>query len=474
VPEFDVFKNRWEIKGTLVLETPLHIGAGQSDGGGGGISGTVLTYRNDHGQDLPYIPGSSLKGVLRSTLERLLRTFSEDLSCRSVVGDVKEPCCGKCVVCGMFGSPDGGASITVRDAFISEEWLSQKHNHTSIVAEQMHCATKYDGDLRPKMDTTGNVKTGAWPQQRVVVGAEFKFSISLDNADEIHIGYILLALDEFNRRRAFLGSGTSRGLGVVSIKPFPPEIIKITLDTGVLASVPVAQPEIQRIIKAAKKNLGAHPSTKSSGLPLNEVDFSVYTHAYEGLPSNGTPPSGCVVAELEITTAESFRMAGIKEITVTSGGIPYIPGSTIKGFLRHTFIKQKNFTGRPLVDWIYRVFGKVEVEERENVTRETPVHWSHLLVSDAFPCDSIGSEDGQIPQEIPTNTRLRMWCVFNNMEGQDIKTIMDLLTNPAGITVTGRTIAENDLPRHHNKVRMALKNPPGYQTFRVATYLKDE
>lgn len=473
MPQYDVFKNRWEINGTLVLETPLHIGAGQSDTKKTGITGKILTYKDGQNQVLPFIPGSSLKGVLRSTIERLLRTFSQPC-CLSVVEDDEESCCGNCRVCEIFGSPESGASITVREAHLSPEWLTNHPDPRIIIAEQMHCATKYDENLRPKMNAAGNVETGAWPQERVVVGAEFRFSIMLDDAEDIHVGYILLALDEFNQKRMFLGAGTSRGLGVVSIKPFPPNVIRTIPDRRNLTftSKPVENSEILKIINAARKSLqGDQPTIQSPVVSRDSVDFSIYSHAYDTLPLNGTPPSGCVVAELEIKTLDSFRMQGINEVTVTSGKIPYIPGSTIKGFLRHTFIASNNSGGSPAIDWIFRVFGKLAYERAGGETHEKPVHWSHLLVSDAFPCENIVSGNGQRPQEIPAGTRLRLWCVFNNMEGTDIKTIMDILTDRQGITITGKTIAENDPPRHHNKVSMTLKDPPGYKAFRADAYL---
>lgn len=488
VPEYDSFKNRWEIKGTLILETPLHIGAGQCDEAQEQKQSTILIWKDSLGRELPYIPGSSLKGVLRSNLERLLRTFSENGCCLSVNGEEREPCCGTCVVCQMFGSPEGGSSITVRDAHVSEEWLNtwtQQHPVSQIKAEQMHCATKYDVNLNPIMSTTGTVETGAWPQERVAVGTEFSFSITLDNADDIHVGYLLLALDEFNKRRAFLGSGTSRGLGVISVTPFPPKITRTILDPNTF-SMKTESPDrqkIQEIMHDAKEELRKLSVAEHNDTHSDKADFSIYSHSRDANPANGTPPSGCVVAELEVVPDnESFRMPGINEKTVTSGGIPYIPGSTIKGFLRHTFIDQKNKISpadkaaiKSAVKWIYRTFGEIieEVKEisGERTIQEKPVQWSHLLVSDAFPCIPVSNGNGGVPEEIPANTPLHMWCVFNNMESEDIQKIMGVLTNPAGVTITGNTVATNDAPRHHNKVKISLKIPPGYQAFRIQGYL---
>ena len=54
------------LEATLVLETGLHIGAGDGEIHIGGIDNTVMKHPIS-GE--PYIPGSSLKGKIRSLLE---------------------------------------------------------------------------------------------------------------------------------------------------------------------------------------------------------------------------------------------------------------------------------------------------------------------------------------------------------------------------------------------------------------------
>ena len=65
---FDKFHNRLRIDAVLVAETGLHIGAGEDSYQPTAINGSVL--RDASGQ--PYIPGSSLKGVLRAFLASVL------------------------------------------------------------------------------------------------------------------------------------------------------------------------------------------------------------------------------------------------------------------------------------------------------------------------------------------------------------------------------------------------------------------
>src|SRR3972149_1795819 len=54
-------------KGNIILKTGLHIGGSQESMQIGGLDLPII--RNS-GNNLPYIPGSSLKGKLRSTLEK--------------------------------------------------------------------------------------------------------------------------------------------------------------------------------------------------------------------------------------------------------------------------------------------------------------------------------------------------------------------------------------------------------------------
>lgn len=89
---FDTFQRRLRMEGLLTTRTGLHIGAG----GSGDPLGIDLPVGRD-GAGRPYIPGSSLKGALRSAAEALLlgapfanSTSPPDLrACRMMSGD---PC----------------------------------------------------------------------------------------------------------------------------------------------------------------------------------------------------------------------------------------------------------------------------------------------------------------------------------------------------------------------------------------------
>ncbi len=111
----------------VVVETGLHIG-GQAEYEIAAIDNVVVKDP----QGFPYIPGSSLKGKVRSLLEiqgqRGNRSFSNLDDDVNKPSDEKQPriCkCGKCAVCRVFGYSSNKQSqmskVIFRDVYISRE-----------------------------------------------------------------------------------------------------------------------------------------------------------------------------------------------------------------------------------------------------------------------------------------------------------------------------------------------------------------
>ncbi|OGW13125.1 MAG: CRISPR-associated RAMP protein [Nitrospinae bacterium RIFCSPLOWO2_12_FULL_45_22] len=65
---FRELEKRYIIEGGIVLLTPLHIGSGESSPE---TDSTIVRYNDGR----PYIPGSSFKGVFRSTVERIAKAL---------------------------------------------------------------------------------------------------------------------------------------------------------------------------------------------------------------------------------------------------------------------------------------------------------------------------------------------------------------------------------------------------------------
>jgi len=72
----DKFQNRYVVRGIIVAETPIHIGAGNESMNPVEPDNSVIKDKDGK----PYIPGSSLKGALRSWLESFLRGGGNEIT----------------------------------------------------------------------------------------------------------------------------------------------------------------------------------------------------------------------------------------------------------------------------------------------------------------------------------------------------------------------------------------------------------
>lgn len=204
-------KKKIIIKGTLTLLSGLHIGDSKENVEIGGVDSPVVR-RRDNNQ--PYIPGSSLKGKLRSLLEVAMGanadTKFKDYTQKSMI---------IAQLFGWFGDKniDGNPSrLLVRDASLSES--SIKKLDESEFTDMPFTEVKFENVIDR---LTGTAKNGGIRQiERVPAGAEFdiEFVINvMDDADEekflalLDVGIALLQHD-------YLGGSGTRGYGQVAIK----------------------------------------------------------------------------------------------------------------------------------------------------------------------------------------------------------------------------------------------------------------
>ena len=150
------------IRGTIALESGMRIG-GSDDMLQ--IGGTDLTCLRDPVSGKPYIPGSSLKGRMRSCLERELGKTSES---------GREPCgcgSGNCPVCRVFGPHKntkhklGPTRIIVRDAMLADGFAFE--NKTESVNRRDTGAAEHPRTV-----------------ERVAPGAAFEFEIAVQAFEE--------------------------------------------------------------------------------------------------------------------------------------------------------------------------------------------------------------------------------------------------------------------------------------------------
>lgn len=187
--------------GELTLITGLHIGGSNTSLGIGGIDSAIVRNPIDK---LPYIPGSTIKGKMRSLLEMYF----------GYTDDGKPTTDPNNVVGRLFGTTNGNkggsrSRIVVRDAFLNTQKSERLKN-----AELYYAESKTENAI-DRIKVSSNPRT----IERVPAGAVFDINFILDvydgdNEEElkktIDLGISLLEND-------YLGGNGSRGYGQVKI-----------------------------------------------------------------------------------------------------------------------------------------------------------------------------------------------------------------------------------------------------------------
>lgn len=207
-----------EIKGTIILKSGLHIGAGDMEMKIGGTDNTVI--KHPHTLE-PYIPGSSLKGKIRSLLEMrsglMGLTEGKPLSIKALnrCQDSKQKEEGGKII-KLFGTSGadeesleafGASRASFADAYLNEKW-----RETADARQWPLTEVKSENSINRIKGTAENPRF----TERVPAGAEFRFCISLkqmegDKGLESFLmqGLKLLQMDA-------LGGSGSRGYGKVA------------------------------------------------------------------------------------------------------------------------------------------------------------------------------------------------------------------------------------------------------------------
>jgi len=210
------------IKGKIILKSGLHIGAGDTEMHIGGTDNPVI--KHPHTQE-PYIPGSSLKGKVRSLLEMesglMTKTKGEPLQARylkGLDGGQKQKCEKILKIFGSSGADSdaitahglGPTRVSFADCPLNGNWrdTARENRWDFFEVKSENSINRIEGVARNPRFT-----------ERVVEGAEFDFSVSLkllgkdeeDLFDYLLDGLRLLEMD------AIGGSG-SRGYGRIAFE----------------------------------------------------------------------------------------------------------------------------------------------------------------------------------------------------------------------------------------------------------------
>lgn len=220
--------NSARIEFEIIPIDPLLIKSGQATVGGVDMS-FVRTYRSGEKAE-PFIPGSSLKGMIRAYAEKICRSLrdnpvpvclpylapSED---KTQKGEERQFSCGlhfkkdrkvqtisspeiykfSCPACRLFGSHGFVGRFAASDAYLTENfksnWLVEIRDGVAIDR------------------ITGGTAGGAKYDLEVLTRGEFKTTIEIRNFERWQLGLIGLVLRDMEEGLVRIGFGKSRGLG---------------------------------------------------------------------------------------------------------------------------------------------------------------------------------------------------------------------------------------------------------------------
>jgi len=200
------------LTGVVVCETGLRIGGTKDDMEIGGMDNPIVRHPIT---GLPYIPGSSLKGRMRSLLELKYDKTPQGEPC----GCARE----NCPICRVFGPHRardhrlGPTRLIVRDAMLTQESkdvLRQAQEEKGIYFAEIKTENWVDRLTGRAADR------GLRTQERVPAGSKFNMEMVIrefegDDINRIQ-GIVLEALSLVERE--YLGGSGTRGYGKVSFQ----------------------------------------------------------------------------------------------------------------------------------------------------------------------------------------------------------------------------------------------------------------
>lgn len=231
--------NEVEIRFTIIPAGPILIKAGE---GGADPTRPDMEFVRTHYDgrpDVPYLPGSSLKGMLRAHCERIMRTLQETppddappFSCNPVKDGHQwgrdDFACNKyfdksrkeiehlardgqpegaiihrrsCFICQLFGNTAMAGHLRTADAYPADMDAVRTEERNGVAIDRVF----------------GSVAVGPF-QLEVVTEGEFATRLFLKNFTVAQLGLVGLALRDLKAGRVGLGFGKSRGLGTVTAR----------------------------------------------------------------------------------------------------------------------------------------------------------------------------------------------------------------------------------------------------------------
>jgi len=225
---FERFESRYDIRGRVTTLTGLHVGAGTSLE----VTGSDNPILRDI-NGLPYIPGSSFKGVLRSTVEAIVRAISPGKGMWPWACDPLGEMCiqstkikewedkvrrdeitreeldrkvweKSCTVCRLFGSPWLASKVKVCDLYLNPSGKPNKGEEEEKSAEWLGRIEVRNG-VAIDRDTETVYGGRLYDYEVVPRETVFNLNMRVDNAGPEELGLLFLGLREFMEGEGWLG-----------------------------------------------------------------------------------------------------------------------------------------------------------------------------------------------------------------------------------------------------------------------------
>jgi CRISPR-associated RAMP protein (TIGR02581 family) len=193
----------------------------------------VLTYRSGSDTGEPYLPGSSLKGVLRSHAERISRTMAPDArvcdphfhpNAKDIDKGTTSTCipfCGdqlrarkdqdkerqtreshelykkSCPICRTFGSTVYRGRLAIGDAYLKEGVAAKIERRDGVGIDRF----------------SGGASRGVKFEMEVLTDGTFCTRMRLENFEDWQLGLLALLCRDLEDEMISIGHATTRGLG---------------------------------------------------------------------------------------------------------------------------------------------------------------------------------------------------------------------------------------------------------------------
>ncbi len=252
------FNNRWRIDGYLTTKTPLHIGNGSTTTHpdlNDGDNPIEITAVETDSNGRAYIPGTTIKGVLRSWLEKNWpnRTTTEEL----------------------FGSrkTDKENAVGGKAEFWNAYAMTSQDIEYSATYWKPDRLTDITVSVSIDRDTRTAVEQKLFHHEFVPPGIVFEISVSIQDADDDEVACLLYVLQNgfSGNNPIVMGASTGNGWGVLEwklkdISKIDPISIQKWLDegstaVGLNALMPLSPEERRNLIRQVDSKKIVTPDT---------------------------------------------------------------------------------------------------------------------------------------------------------------------------------------------------------------------